>query len=414
MFSLLAPAASNYLTALGQQSLFDLYNPGGTFHHHNSLGLAPLVLDHASLLKRASLLNHPSPLLHTARFDFSTALQQQSRSRLVAEQLDYISHLLDPILDHRLGADNGEELVEVRTACDPKAQAKRADMANFAGILRALESAQLKMTRSARKAHQMSAELRYHLEAAHVAEAGSCWHEVGGDALEATLRLPGFEISEIKAVLSDPRHLTMTMTMTDRGKKGYLEQTVALPFAVRDPAAVELVHDEKGGALSVRLAKPAEEATPGPVALPIVTLAMAEPEKTKAAAGADQKVKAGTQWLSGCNQPYVPELAPLCIERQPYARVQVAQDKSDEQQLNERFADVVAARAAANGAAAEVAAEAAAAEVAAEAAATAEEDVAAEAEVVAAAQATASTEVEAEAAANEAPPIPSKSPLMLM
>eukprot|EP00320_Phaeocystis_rex_P020753 CAMPEP_0119055712 /NCGR_PEP_ID=MMETSP1178-20130426/73_1 /TAXON_ID=33656 /ORGANISM="unid sp, Strain CCMP2000" /LENGTH=335 /DNA_ID=CAMNT_0007036327 /DNA_START=87 /DNA_END=1091 /DNA_ORIENTATION=- len=335
MFSLLAPAASNYLTALGQQSLFDLYNPGGTFHHHNSLGLAPLVLDHASLLKRASLLNHPSPLLHTARFDFSTALQQQSRSRLVAEQLDYISHLLDPILDHRLGADNGEELVEVRTACDPKAQAKRADMANLAGILRALESAQSKMTRSARKAHQMSAELRYHLEAAHVAEAGSCWHEVGGDALEATLRLPGFEISEIKAVLSDPRHLTMTMTMTDRGKKGYLEQTVALPFAVRDPAAVELVHDEKGGALSVRLAKPAEEATPGPVALPIVTLAMAEPEKTKAAAGADQKV---------------------------------AQDKSDEQQLNERFADVVAARAAANGAAAKVAAEAAAAEVAAEAA----------------------------------------------
>ena len=56
-----------------------------------------------------------------------------------------------------------------------------------------------------------------------------------------------------------------------------------------------------------------------------------------------------------------------------------AQDKSVEEQLDERFADVVAARAAANGVAAETAEEAAAeatTEVAAEAARTAESEAA--------------------------------------
>ena len=70
-------------------------------------------------------------------------------------------------------------------------------------------------------------------------------------------------------------------------------ETVALPFAVRDPAAIELVHDEKGGTVIVRLAEPADEAPPEPVALPIVT---AEPDKTetKAEARADPKVEAAT------------------------------------------------------------------------------------------------------------------------
>jgi len=88
MLSLLAPAASCYLTAFGQQSLYDLYNPFGPAfgRHHHPLGLAPL-LDHASLLNRASLLNHPSPLLRTPRFDFSHALQQLDMSHLDTERL---------------------------------------------------------------------------------------------------------------------------------------------------------------------------------------------------------------------------------------------------------------------------------------------------------------------------------------
>ena len=274
-----APAASGYVTALGQQSLFNLYNPVADAFAH-PLGLAPL-LDHASLLNRASLLNHPSPLLRTSRFDFSYALQQ---------------HRLDPILDHvleRLGAN---------MAHDTNAQAKQHAAIRHAkrqiheGLLRELESAQMKTTR---KAHdQMVTQLRCDLESAHVAEAlqaepVSCWHEAGGDSgLEATLRLPGFEMSELKAVLSDPRHLTITMTV--RGGEGRLEQTMALPFAVRDPAAIELVHDEKGGIVTVRLAKPADKASPEPIALPIVALATAKLDKTKAAAGADPKVEAAT------------------------------------------------------------------------------------------------------------------------
>ena len=69
---------------------------------------------------------------------------------------------------------------------------------------------------------------------------------------------------------------------------------MALPFAVRDPAAVELVHDVKGGIVTVRLAKPADEASPEPIALPIVALATAKLDKTKAAADADPKVEAAT------------------------------------------------------------------------------------------------------------------------
>ena len=340
-----APTASGYITALGQQSLFNLYNPVADAFAHHPLGLAPL-LDHASLLNRASLLNHPSPLLRTSRFDFSHALQQ---------------HRLDPILEHvleRLGAN-----IRAKMAHDTDAQAKK-----HAAIRHAKRQIHKGLLR---------------------------WHEAGGDSgLEATLRLPGFEMSELKAVLSDPHHLTITMTV--RGEEGHLEQTMALPFAVRDPAAVELVHDVKGGIVTVRLAKPADEASPEPIALPIVALATAELDKTKAAAGADPKVEAATQYgLAAAT--LCAKVAPLCIERlQPYAWVrseQVAQDKSDEEQLDERFADVVAARAAANGAAAEAAAEA-------EAEAAAE--VAAEAEVAAAAEAAAPAEAEAEAAAKEA------------
>ena len=304
MLSLFAPAASSY-----QQSLFDLYNPAGAVfaHRHHPLGLAPL-LDHASLLNRASLLNHPSPLLRTSRFDFSHALQLQQQS-----------HRLDPILDHvleSLGANSVEGFLRAKLAHDTNAQAKRAAIRHanhlaqrqiHEGLLRELESAQMKTTR---KAHdQMFPQRRSDLETAHVAEAlqadaVSYWHEAGGDSgkLEATLRLPGVEMGELKAVLSDPRHLTMTMTMTARGEEGRLEHTVALPFAVRDPAAIELVHDEKGGIVTVRLAKPADEASsPEPVALPIVALATAELDKTKGAAGTDPKVEAATEWLSGCN-----------------------------------------------------------------------------------------------------------------
>lgn len=304
MLSLFAPAASSY-----QQSLFDLYNPAGAVfaHRHHPLGLAPL-LDHASLLNRASLLNHPSPLLRTSRFDFSHALQLQQQS-----------HRLDPILDHvleSLGANSVEGFLRAKLAHDTNAQAKRAAIRHanhlaqrqiHEGLLRELESAQMKTTR---KAHdQMFTQLRSDLETAHVAEAlqadaVSYWHEAGGDSgkLEATLRLPGVEMGELKAVLSDPRHLTMTMTMTARGEEGRLEHTVALPFAVRDPAAIELVHDEEGGIVTVRLAKPADEASsPEPVALPIVALATAELDKTKGAAGTDPKVEAATEWLSGCN-----------------------------------------------------------------------------------------------------------------
>ena len=301
-----APAASGYVTALGQQSLFNLYNPVADAFAH-PLGLAPL-LDHASLLNRASLLNHPSPLLRTSRFDFSHALQLQQQS-----------HRLDPILDHvleSLGANSVEGFLRAKLAHDTNAQAKRAAIRHanhlaqrqiHEGLLRELESAQMKTTR---KAHdQMFTQLRSDLETAHVAEAlqadaVSYWHEAGGDSgkLEATLRLPGVEMGELKAVLSDPRHLTMTMTMTARGEEGRLEHTVALPFAVRDPAAIELVHDEEGGIVTVRLAKPADEASsPEPVALPIVALATAELDKTKGAAGTDPKVEAATEWLSGCN-----------------------------------------------------------------------------------------------------------------
>ena len=287
-----APAASGYVTALGQQSLFNLYNPVADAFAH-PLGLAPL-LDHASLLNRASLLNHPSPLLRTSRFDFSHALQLQQQS-----------HRLDPILDHvleSLGANSVEGFLRAKLAHDTNAQAKQHAAIRHAkrqiheGLLRELESAQMKTTR---KAHdQMVTQLRCDLETAHVAEAlqaepVSCWHEAGGDSgLEATLRLPGFEMSELKAVLSDPRHLTITMTV--RGGEGRLEQTMALPFAVRDPAAIELVHDEKGGIVTVRLAKPADKASPEPIALPIVALATAKLDKTKAAAGADPKVEAAT------------------------------------------------------------------------------------------------------------------------
>ena len=281
-----APTASGYVTALGQQSLFNLYNPVADAFAHHPLGLAPL-LDHASLLNRASLLNHPSPLLRTSRFDFSHALQQ---------------HRLDPILEHvleRLGAN-----IRAKMAHDTDAQAKQHAAIRHAkrqiheGLLRELGSAQMKTTRTTKCHDQMFTQLRSNLETAHVAEAlqaepVSCWHEAGGDSgLEATLRLPGFEMSELKAVLSDPHHLTITMTV--RGGEGHLEQTMALPFAVRDPAAVELVHDVKGGIVTVRLAKPADEASPEPIALPIVALATAKLDKTKAAAGADPKVEAAT------------------------------------------------------------------------------------------------------------------------
>ena len=281
MLFLFAPAASSYLT--------EYYPVRSAFAHRHQ----PLGLDHASLLNRALLLNHPSPLLRTARFDFSHALQLDT------------SHRLDPILDHVLGTNSVEGFLRAKMAHDTNAQAKHAAIRHanhlaqrqiHEGLLRNLESAQMKTARKA--AHdQMFTQLRSALETAGAlqAEAVSYWHEAGGDSgkLEATLRLPGFEMSELKAVLSDPRHLTMTMTV--RGEEGRLEQSVALPFAVCDPAAVELVHDEKEGIVTMRLAKPgADEASPGPVALPIVALATAELDKTKAAAGADSKVEAAT------------------------------------------------------------------------------------------------------------------------
>ena len=276
MLSLLAPAASCYLTAFGQQSLYDLYTPFG--HRHHPLGLAPL-LDHASLLNRASLLNHPSPLLRTPRFDFSHALQHLDMSHLDAERL-----------------------LHAKMVHDTKAHAKRVAVRNANRLAqRQIHEGLLRELESSFNAHeQMFTQLRSHLEAAHVvaeeADAASFWHEADGKSgrLEATLRLPGSLISKPKAVLSDSRHLTMTMTTTVRGEEGHFEQTVALPFAVRDPAAIELVHDEKGGTLTVTLAKPADEAPPEPVALPIVT---AEPDKTKTkaeVARADPKVEAAT------------------------------------------------------------------------------------------------------------------------
>ena len=279
MLSLLAPAASCYLTAFGQQSLYNLYHPFGPAFRHHPLGLAPL-LDHASLLNRASLLNHPSPLLRTPRFDFSHALQHLDMSHLDTEGL----------------------LLRAKMAHDTKAHAKRVAMRKANRLAqRQIHEDFLRELESSFKAHeQMFTQLRSHLEAAHVvaeeADAASFWHEADGNSgqLEATLRLPGSLISKPKAVLSDSRHLTMTMTTTVRGEEGHFEQTVALPFAVRgDPAAIELVHDEKGGTVTVKLAKPADEAPPEPVALPIVT---AEPDKTKtkAVARADPKVEAAT------------------------------------------------------------------------------------------------------------------------
>ena len=283
MLSLLAPAASCYLTAFGQQSLYDLYNPFGPAfgRHHHPLGLAPL-LDHASLLNRASLLNHPSPLLRTPRFDFSHALQHLDMSHLEKERL-----------------------LHAKMVHDTKAHAKRVAVRNANRLAqRQIHESLLRELESSFNAHeQMFTQLRSHLEAAHVvaeeADAASFWHEADGKSgqLEATLRLPGSLISKPKAVLSDSRHLTMTMTTTVRGEEGHFEQTVALPFAVRDPAAIELVHDEKGGTVTVRLAKPADEAPPEPVALPIVT---AEPDKTKTkaeVARADPKVEAATYYV---------------------------------------------------------------------------------------------------------------------
>lgn len=220
MLSLLAPAASCYLTAFGQQSLYNLYHPFGPAFRHHPLGLAPL-LDHASLLNRASLLNHPSPLLRTPRFDFSHALQHLDMSHLDTEGL----------------------LLRAKMAHDTKAHAKRVAMRKANRLAqRQIHEDFLRELESSFKAHeQMFTQLRSHLEAAHVvaeeADAASFWHEADGNSgqLEATLRLPGSLISKPKAVLSDSRHLTMTMTTTVRGEEGHFEQTVALPFAVRDP-----------------------------------------------------------------------------------------------------------------------------------------------------------------------------------
>tara|TARA_B110001452_G_C15209043_1_gene419381 strand:+ start:676 stop:1515 length:840 start_codon:yes stop_codon:yes gene_type:complete len=113
------------------------------------------------------------------------------------------------------------------------------------------------------------------------------WREAEGDKYELSMRFPGFSTDELSAEL-DEQHVTIRGKTSSPTRKEEASRRLTLPFAIKDPSALEIEHGGADGVVTLRLAKSAEAPPVQPTPLKIEA-ATVEPEK--ALADADPEVR---------------------------------------------------------------------------------------------------------------------------
>merc|ERR1719231_2244882 len=106
------------------------------------------------------------------------------------------------------------------------------------------------------------------------------WREAEGDKYELSMRFPGFTTDELSAEL-DEQHVTIRGTTSSPTRKEEASRRLTLPFAIKEPSALEIEHGSADGVVTLRLAKSAEAPPVQPTPLKIEA-ATVEPEKSLA------------------------------------------------------------------------------------------------------------------------------------
>jgi len=85
------------------------------------------------------------------------------------------------------------------------------------------------------------------------------WHEAD-EHLQSTINAAGYDTQDLKAILDEQKRLvTVRGSMVKPGLKQSFFRHIRLPFAVADPATVQLQHDQGSGLLTLRIPKAAKE-----------------------------------------------------------------------------------------------------------------------------------------------------------
>jgi len=98
------------------------------------------------------------------------------------------------------------------------------------------------------------------------------WHDADGN-VQSTINAAGYETHDLDARLDEQKQLlTVTGSTVKPGLKQAFSRRITLPFAVADPAMIQLEHDQGSGLLTLRVPKAAKEEVQGPRVLAITAI----------------------------------------------------------------------------------------------------------------------------------------------